>query len=86
MLLLDRLRDYVGAQEYGAHVQPGEHFFGPDSAAAHTQWAYNNGHGGRTNHHTHGRDALCATANITREEKSKNAGWGKWSEKSRQVK
>ena len=57
LLLLDRLRDYVGAQEYGVHVQPGEHFFGPDSAAAHTQWAYNNGHGARTNHHTHGRDA-----------------------------
>ena len=54
-LLLDRLRDFVGSSEVD-YPQPDAHHFGPDSAAAHAQWAHTNGHQG-TNNNSHGRRA-----------------------------
>ena len=55
-LLLDRLRDFVGSPEVDDYPQSDAHHFGPDSAAAHAQWAHANGHRG-TNHNSHGRRA-----------------------------
>ena len=54
-LLLARLRDFVGSPEVH-YPQPDEHHFGPDSAAAHAQWAHTNGNQA-TNHNSHGRRA-----------------------------
>ena len=55
-LLLDRLRDFVGSLEIDEYPQTDAHHFGPDSAAAHAQWAHTNRHLG-TNHNSHGRGA-----------------------------